>query len=186
MSCGEVILSHKVVSLSQSHQVLRGAPVQRQAFRSDLARRKESCCPLLQRRRRGTLRRRPFGNRSPPANIVGAIKTSGRFSEAMNQALGDLETQRESVQQTLGAAKTRADKRIGAATLAEKILDYFGDFDRMWKEGLTIEERKELLRCYVHQVNIDHSPTRIHLALQDPDSQNANDPNSKWHRATHH
>lgn len=35
------------------------------------------------------------------ANIVDAIKTSGRFSEAMNQALADLETQRDSVRHTL-------------------------------------------------------------------------------------
>jgi hypothetical protein len=42
---------------------------------------------------------------------------------------------------------------------------YLGDFDRLWREGLTIEEKKELLRCYVHQVNIHHSPTDVRAEI---------------------
>ncbi len=99
------------------------------------------------------------------ANIVEAIKTSGRFSEAMNQALADLETQRESVRGALAEASKRANQRIGAGALAEKILAYFGDFDRIWNRGLAIEERKDLLRCYVHQVNVSHSPTDVRAEI---------------------
>ena len=42
---------------------------------------------------------------------------------------------------------------------------YFGQFDRIWHEGLTIEERKELLRCYVHQVNVSHSATNVQAEI---------------------
>ena len=47
------------------------------------------------------------------ANIVDAIKTSGRFSEAMNQSLADLETQRDAVRRTLGEAENRVNQRNG-------------------------------------------------------------------------
>jgi hypothetical protein len=59
----------------------------------------------------------------------------------------------------------RANKRIGAAMLAEKIMVYAGDFAKLWKDGLAIEERKELLRCYVHQINISHAPTKIEAEI---------------------
>ena len=54
---------------------------------------------------------------------------------------------------------------MGAETLAEKIMAYFGDLDRIWREGLTIEERKDLLRCYVHQINVSHSPTDVQTEI---------------------
>jgi hypothetical protein len=98
-------------------------------------------------------------------NIVDAIKASGRLSEAMNQALADLEAQRDSVRVSLREAEQRACKRIGAATLAEKIMVNFGDFDRLWNEGLSIEERKELLRCYVHQIKVSHSLTNVQAEI---------------------
>jgi hypothetical protein len=99
------------------------------------------------------------------ANIVDAIKTSGRFSEAINQSLADLETQRDSIRGTLAEAEKRLNQQVGAETLAEKIMGYFGNFDRIWHQGLTIEERKELLRCYVHQVNVSHSPTNVQAEI---------------------
>jgi len=99
------------------------------------------------------------------ANLVDAIKTSGRFSEAMNQALADLEMQRQSAHSALGDAEKRVNQRMGAETLAEKIMAYFGQLDRVWHQGLTIEERKELLRCYVHQVNVSHSPTNVQAEI---------------------
>jgi hypothetical protein len=98
-------------------------------------------------------------------NIVDAIKTSGRFSEAINQSLADLETQRDSIRGTLAEAEKRLNHGVGAETLAEKIMGYFGNFDRTWHQGLTIEERKELLRCYVHQVNVSHSPTNVQAEI---------------------
>jgi DNA invertase Pin-like site-specific DNA recombinase len=99
------------------------------------------------------------------ANIVDAVKISGRFSEAMNQALADLETQRDSVRNALGEAEKRVNQQVGAEALAEKIMGYFGNFNRIWHEGLTIEEQKELLRCYVHQVNVSHSPTSVQAEI---------------------
>jgi hypothetical protein len=44
-------------------------------------------------------------------------------------------------------------------------MTYFGEFDRLWNSGLTIEERKDLLRCYVHQVNISHSPASVQAEI---------------------
>jgi len=99
------------------------------------------------------------------SNIVDAIKTSGRFSEAMNQTLADLETRRDAVRNSLGEAEKRVHQRIGAETLAEKIMARFGHFDRIWHDGLSVEERKELLRCYVHQVNVAHSPTDVQAEI---------------------
>lgn len=99
------------------------------------------------------------------ANIVEAIKMSGRFSEAINQSLADLENQRETARNALADVERRANQRIGAATLAEKIMAYAGEFGRIWQGGLTIEERKELLRCYVHQVNISHSPASVQAEI---------------------
>lgn len=99
------------------------------------------------------------------ANMVEAIKTSGRFSEAMNQALADLEIQRDSVRSGLAEAEKRLNQRVGAEGLADKIMAYFGEFDRLWNEGLSIEERKELLRCYVHQINVSHSPTSVQAEI---------------------
>jgi DNA invertase Pin-like site-specific DNA recombinase len=95
------------------------------------------------------------------ANIVDAIRVGGGFSIAVRQALANLERQRESIAVSLGEAQERANKRIGADVLAEKIAEYFADFDRLWREGLMIEEKKELLRCYVHQIDIHHSPTDL-------------------------
>ena len=99
------------------------------------------------------------------AHIVDAIKSSGRFSEAINQALADLETQRDSVRSALAEAEKRANQQMGAETLAEKIMAYFGEFDRIWNQGLMIKERKDLLRCYVHQVNVSHSPTNVEAEI---------------------
>ena len=99
------------------------------------------------------------------ANVVDAVKTSGRFSEAMNQALADLETRRDSVRSALAEAEKRVNHQLGAEALADKIMGYFGDFNRIWHEGLTIEEQKELLRCYVHQVNVSHSPTSVEAEI---------------------
>ena len=104
------------------------------------------------------------GNRQI-ANIVEAIKTSGRFSEAMTQSLADLETQRDSVRMALGEVEKRVNQRVGAEALAERIMGYAGEFDRIWNEGLSIEERKELLRCYVHQINVTHSPANVHAEI---------------------
>lgn len=98
-------------------------------------------------------------------NMVEAIQTSGRFSEAMNQALADLEIQRDSVRAALSEAEKRANQRVGAETMAEKIMAYFGAFDRIWTQGLSIEERKDLLRCYVHQINVSHSPTDVQAEI---------------------
>lgn len=95
------------------------------------------------------------------ANMIDAIKASGRLSEAMNQELANLETQRDSIRARLAEAEKCANKRLGAAILAEKIMAYAGDFERLWSQGLTIEERKELLRCYVYQINVSHSPVGI-------------------------
>ena len=99
------------------------------------------------------------------ANIVDAIKASAQFSEAIRQALADLETRRDAIRASLRQAEERANKQIGTAALTEKIIAYLGDFDRVWREGLTIEERKELLRCYVHQVNVSHSPTDVRAEI---------------------
>ncbi len=99
------------------------------------------------------------------ANIVEAIKASGRLSGAMNQALADLEVQRDSVRRSVADAEQRVNRRCGADALAEKILAYFGDFDRIWRDGLTIENRKELLRCYVHQIAVHHSAKDIHAEV---------------------
>jgi DNA invertase Pin-like site-specific DNA recombinase len=98
-------------------------------------------------------------------HIVDAIKTSGRLSEAMNQALADLETQRDSIREQLKDAERRVNKRLGAKVLTEEILANFGDFDRVWREGLTIEQRKELLRCYLHEIKLDHSPTDVRAEI---------------------
>ena len=99
------------------------------------------------------------------ANIVDAIKASARFSDAINQALAELETQRNSIEASLKEAEARVNRRVGADNLAEKIMSYFGDFERIWRQGLSIEEQKELLRCYVHQINIDHSPTTVEAEI---------------------
>src|SRR5260370_2935788 len=42
---------------------------------------------------------------------------------------------------------------------------HFGEFDRIWNEGLSIEEREELLRCYVHQINVSHTPTSVEAEI---------------------
>lgn len=98
-------------------------------------------------------------------NIVEAIKTSGRLSEAINQALADLEIQRAVIRNSLTDTEKRANQRVGAETMAEKIMVCFGQFDRIWNEGLTVEQRKELLRCYVHQINVRHSPEHIEAEI---------------------
>src|SRR5262249_20304660 len=99
------------------------------------------------------------------ANMIEAIKASGRLSQAMNQAFADLETQRDSIRVILAEVEKRANKRLGAATLAEKIMAYAGDFARLWKQGWTVEERKDFMRCYVHQINIHHSPTKVEAEI---------------------
>jgi hypothetical protein len=57
-------------------------------------------------------------------NIVDAIKTSGRFSQAMNQAPADLEAQRKTVRHASYKAENRVNQRIGAEKLAKRIMAY--------------------------------------------------------------
>lgn len=95
------------------------------------------------------------------ANLVDAIKSAGRVSEALNQALAGLESQRDSARGALKTAEARANQRLGAESLAEVIMSRFGQFDQVWTQGLSLEERKEFLRCYVHQINVHHSPEHI-------------------------
>jgi hypothetical protein len=45
------------------------------------------------------------------------------------------------------------------------VLAYSTQFDRIWNEALTIEERKDYLRCFVHQINISHSPTDVRAEI---------------------
>lgn len=99
------------------------------------------------------------------ANVVDAIKISGRFSEAMNRCLVELERQRDGIREHLANAESRVNRQHGAETLANKIMDSFGNFKRLWCEGLNVEERKEVIRCYVHQVDITHSPTEVHAEI---------------------
>lgn len=99
------------------------------------------------------------------ANVIEAIKASGRLSAAMNQTLADLEIRRDSIQSELRKAENRKHQKIGAETLAERIMTEYGNFDRIWNEGLTIEDRKELLRCYVHQVSVSHSRDQVRAEI---------------------
>lgn len=87
------------------------------------------------------------------ANVVQAVK-AGSFSEALNQTLGDLEKQRESVRSAIGEALGRANQKVGAEHLADKVMAYLDDFDRLWNQEATVEERKDLLRTFVRQVNV--------------------------------
>lgn len=99
------------------------------------------------------------------ANMIEVIKNSGRLSEAMNKELADLEAQRNSVREKLADARRSLHQRLGAEVLADKVMTYFGNLDRLWHEGLNVEEKKDLLRCYVHQVNISHSSTSIQAEI---------------------
>ena len=57
------------------------------------------------------------------ANIIDAIKVSAHFSEAIRQALADLETQRDSIRASLREAEGRANRQVGADALAEKTME---------------------------------------------------------------
>ena len=92
------------------------------------------------------------------ANIVEAVAQSGGFTESLNQKLADLETQRANIRNDLGEAEKRVNQQVGAETLAEKIMAYYGQFDRIWNEGLTLDAKKDVLKSYVHHVKVDHSP----------------------------
>ena len=94
-------------------------------------------------------------------NIVAAIQSSGRFSEAMTEALSDLESRRDALRMRLGEAEKRIQTQVKMDTITAELAGRFEDFDRVWREGLTLEERKELLRCYVHQVTVQHSATEL-------------------------
>ena len=45
----------------------------------------------------------------------------------------------------IAEAEKRVHEQIGAETLVQKIMGYFGDLKRLWHDGLTVEERKDLL-----------------------------------------
>ena len=124
------------------------------------------------------------------ANIVEAIKTSGRLSEAMNRTFADLEAQRDSARAALAEVEKRANKRMGAATLGRKNrMANAGEFDRIWNEGLAVEERKELLRCCnVHQSQhhaFGHQRPSRNLAIQDSNPAQKNDPRDRGLESTH-
>lgn len=95
------------------------------------------------------------------ANIISAIKDSGRFSQAMNEALAELEAQRDMIRDSLSKVENEANSGIDPEVVTAKIMEYFGEFDRIWNEGLTVEHRKEILRSYIHQITVRHSATNI-------------------------
>lgn len=98
-------------------------------------------------------------------NIVEAIKAGNRRSQALEQSLAGLETRLAALGQQLDEAKSRANKQVGASVLADRLLTRFGQFDRIWNGGLGLEDRKALLRCYVHQISVHHSPTSIRAEI---------------------
>lgn len=95
------------------------------------------------------------------ANIVQAIQAVGRFSDALREALVDLETRRDALRATLREASERAAKAVDAGAVADELMAYYGGFEQRWRQELDVEERKELLRCYVHQVDVHHSSAKL-------------------------
>jgi len=89
-------------------------------------------------------------------NVVAAVK-AGAFSPTLNQTLADLEAQRAAVGAELRKAEARTNQEVGAEILAEKVMEYFGQFDRMLEQAKDIEDRKAFLRTFVRQVNVSES-----------------------------
>ena len=94
-------------------------------------------------------------------NIIAAIRSAAKYSEAMTDALGELESRRDVLRTRLREAEKRVQTQLTLDAITAELADKSGDFDRVWREGLTVEERKELLRCYVHQVTVQHSPSEL-------------------------
>jgi len=94
-------------------------------------------------------------------NIVEAVQ-AGRFSEALSATLQKLEAERNNVRQELAEAESRISESESIEILTEKALALADNFEHIWGKALTHDERKEILRKFIHQVNVEHSPNRIH------------------------
>ena len=94
-------------------------------------------------------------------NLVEAVKI-GRFSETLLETLQSLETERKNIRQELGEAESRIDGSENLENLFERAVALAEDFDPIWSKALNHDERKEILKKFIHQVNVSHSPERIH------------------------
>ncbi len=94
-------------------------------------------------------------------NIVEAVQ-AGRFSQALSETLQKLEAERNSIRQELAEVESRMSESESVESLTEKALALADNFEHIWGKALTIDERKEILRKFIHQVNVEHSPERIH------------------------
>jgi DNA invertase Pin-like site-specific DNA recombinase len=93
-------------------------------------------------------------------NLLEAAKM-GQFSKALMDTLQGLEGQRESIRQEMAEAESKLGAEDDMDSLLEKAVALAEDFARVWGQSLTNEERKEILRKFIHQVTVQHSPERI-------------------------
>ena len=94
------------------------------------------------------------------SNLLDAAKM-GQFSKALMETLQGLETQRDNIRQEMAEAESKLGASDNMDTLLEKAIALAEDFERIWGQSLSNEERKEVLRKFIHQVSVQHSPENI-------------------------
>ncbi len=99
------------------------------------------------------------------ANVLGIVRMHGKYSEALVSELSGLEHRRDELRKQVAECHAKVNQRVGAETLAERILGYMNTFDSMWSGDLTVEERKRVLQSFVHMISVSHSDERIEAKI---------------------
>ena len=93
-------------------------------------------------------------------NAVEAIK-AGVLKETLYEEVGKLESQKSELQKEISHMEGRKSLEKDLETMVDELLGYANNFDELWNQCATNEEKKAFIRAFLYQITLDHSPEHI-------------------------
>jgi DNA invertase Pin-like site-specific DNA recombinase len=94
------------------------------------------------------------------SNVIDVVK-GGHFSPSLAEALKALETRQVRLKESLREAQSRVGSRMTPQRMVSEVMARADRFDTVWGQYLTIDERRETIRQYVHTVRVNASRDTI-------------------------
>jgi DNA invertase Pin-like site-specific DNA recombinase len=93
-------------------------------------------------------------------NIVAAI-SRGHYSPALGLELEKLEREKAAVGQELSNLEAKPTLEHGVDGMVDEMMGLAGEFDELWKDCASSEEKKEFLKAFIYRVTVNPSPEGI-------------------------
>jgi len=93
-------------------------------------------------------------------NIVEAIK-AGVSPTMLTEELTRLESQKIELLKDIAHLEGRKSLKKDLDTVLDELLGYADNFDDLWNQCATNEEKKAFLRAFIYQITLDHSADHI-------------------------